>query len=149
MRSVKVWSKVPTSRWISPLIDKTTVFLKNLDQIPKALNYINIFSKAFGLKRSKLFCKCELMSLHDWMSSNQLQPGTKESFVHFWPDGLKDEPNMTALTCPLVWFSFLKQHILFCCAQIDFKKFSLCRTGFTGRAKTTDSDSDSEANEVS
>lgn len=48
---------------ISQLADDTTLFFKNEDQIPVALQTIDFFSKASGLK---LNIKCELMSIHDY-----------------------------------------------------------------------------------
>uniref|UniRef100_A0A3Q2ZDV5 Reverse transcriptase domain-containing protein n=1 Tax=Kryptolebias marmoratus TaxID=37003 RepID=A0A3Q2ZDV5_KRYMA len=48
---------------ISQLADDTTLFLKNLNEIPKILNLIEIFSKASGLKLN--LNKCEILPLKD------------------------------------------------------------------------------------
>lgn len=48
---------------ISQLADDTTLFLKNKDQIPVALETINLFSKASGLQLN--LNKCELFALQD------------------------------------------------------------------------------------
>lgn len=51
---------------ISQLADDTTLFLKNEEQIPLALQFINQFSKASGLQLN--MNKCEIMALHDYHS---------------------------------------------------------------------------------
>lgn len=48
---------------ISQLADDTTVFLKNLEEVPKHLQTINVFSKASGLMLNHN--KCELFSIHE------------------------------------------------------------------------------------
>ena len=48
---------------ISQLADDTTIFVKNLEQIPKVFDLINTLSKASGLTLNRN--KCELMALHD------------------------------------------------------------------------------------
>ena len=48
---------------ISQLADDTTLFLKNEDQIPLALQSIHQFSKASGLQLN--LNKCEILTLHD------------------------------------------------------------------------------------
>lgn len=53
---------------ISQLADDTTLFLKNADQIPLALQAINHFSKASGLQLN--LDKCEILTLHE----HPLQP---------------------------------------------------------------------------
>lgn len=49
---------------ISQLADDTTLFLKNENQIPLALQSINQFSKASGLQLN--LDKCEILTLHDY-----------------------------------------------------------------------------------
>uniref|UniRef100_A0A8C6K9W5 Reverse transcriptase domain-containing protein n=1 Tax=Nothobranchius furzeri TaxID=105023 RepID=A0A8C6K9W5_NOTFU len=53
---------------ISQLADDTTVFLKNKEQIPLALDTIKIFSDASGLRLN--LDKCELMSIHNCSHSS-------------------------------------------------------------------------------
>ncbi len=48
---------------ISQLADDTTIFVKNLEEIPKVFELINMFSKASGLTLNHK--KCELMAIHD------------------------------------------------------------------------------------
>lgn len=47
---------------ISQLADDTTIFMKQLSEVPKILQMIHIFSKASGLKLN--LNKCELMPIH-------------------------------------------------------------------------------------
>ncbi|KAF7650888.1 hypothetical protein LDENG_00119260 [Lucifuga dentata] len=47
---------------ISQLADDTTIFMKQLSEVPKILHCINSFSKASGLKLN--LNKCELMPIH-------------------------------------------------------------------------------------
>lgn len=53
---------------ISQLADDTTLFLKNKDQIPLAIQTVETFSKASGLKLN--LEKCELMSIHNCSQSS-------------------------------------------------------------------------------
>ncbi len=48
---------------VSQLADDTTLFLKNVEQVPKAIETTDLFSKASGLKLN--FKKCELLAIHD------------------------------------------------------------------------------------
>jgi len=49
---------------INQLADDTTLFLKNEEQIPITLHFINQFSKASGLQLN--MNKCEILTLHDY-----------------------------------------------------------------------------------
>ena len=53
---------------ISQLADDTTIFLKNKEQIPLALDTIKRFSQASGLHLN--LDKCELMSIHSCSHSS-------------------------------------------------------------------------------
>lgn len=53
---------------ISQLADDTTMFLKNREQIPPALEVIEQFSQASGLRLN--LSKCELMSIHNCPDSS-------------------------------------------------------------------------------
>ena len=48
---------------VSQLADDTTLFLKNVEQVPKAIETIDLFSRASGLKLN--LEKCELLAIHD------------------------------------------------------------------------------------
>ncbi len=48
---------------VSQLADDTTLFLKNVKQVPKAIETIDLFSRASGLKLN--LEKCELLAIHD------------------------------------------------------------------------------------
>lgn len=48
---------------ISQLADDTTIFLKNPEQIPEVLKYVDLLSEASGLTLNHN--KCELMAIHN------------------------------------------------------------------------------------
>jgi len=65
---------------ISQLADDTTLFLKNSDQIPLALNTIKQFSKASGLHLNE--AKCELMPIKQFSVSSICNIQVKETITY-------------------------------------------------------------------
>lgn len=73
------------SSWLYSASRYTTLFLKNKEQIPSALQTIKLFSQASGPLRLKLD-KCELMSIHNCSYSSLYNiPVKKETkYLGIW-----------------------------------------------------------------
>ncbi|XP_040908382.1 uncharacterized protein LOC121191268 [Toxotes jaculatrix] len=76
---------------ISQLADDTTIFLKNKEQIPLALDTIQTFSQASGLLLN--LDKCELMSIHNSSESSlyNIPIKTEVKYLGIWITKYADE----------------------------------------------------------
>ncbi len=80
---------------ISQLADDTTIFMKNIDQVPKILQTIEFFSRASGLKLN--LKKCELLPINNFPLSTVCNIPVKDTIKYLGMHITKDNTSLNNL----------------------------------------------------